>query len=264
MAGGGVGLVAWESQPSGPVPYNIEARSIAPNGTLGTATIVGEGAEGADYGFSPRPDGAGEPVLGWIQKFGLNDAMAGYDTVPPTLAAPGVPAATAVGLPTAFSVPTPLDIWSPPVTTSWSFGDGATASGTSATHIYARSGTYTVTVTATDALGNAISRSAQITVAATTAVAPGPTAARHCLVPTLRHLSLASAKSRLTKAGCALGKRRKAHRPGHHRGLSYGVLSQSSASGRSKPFGSKVNIALGWFKAPRHTAAKRHKGHTHR
>jgi len=257
VAGGGVGLVAWEAQASGLVPYSVEARTISPSGALGPAAMVGEGAEGADFAFAPRADAWGEPVLGWLLLSGSNIEAAGYDTNGPELATPAIPATATLGVPVPFSVEAPFDIWSPPVSTSWTFGDGGGSSGPSVTHTYAVPGTYAVTVTATDALGNTASHSARITVvpAPGTSSPPPP----QCRVPSLRHLSLASAKSRLIKAGCAIGKKTRARGPKHHRGLSFGVLSQGLPAGRTEPLHTKVNLTLGWFKVPKHRPAKRHK-----
>ena len=59
-----------------------------------------------------------------------------------------------------FSV-SPFDVPSSS-STSWNFGDGSSANGTSVGHTYSMAGSYTVTVTSTDAVGN--SRSATRTV----------------------------------------------------------------------------------------------------
>ena len=72
----------------------------------------------------------------------------------------------------------PLDVWSAVGTTTWDFGDGTTATGTSATHQYAAAGARLVTITSTDALNNATTDSSTITVtpaaAPTTATDPTP------------------------------------------------------------------------------------------
>ncbi|HEX8714184.1 MAG TPA: PKD domain-containing protein [Solirubrobacteraceae bacterium] len=92
---------------------------------------------------------------------------AGYDAAGPTLGSLVIPAGGAVGQSLAFSV-SPFDTWSALGTTSWSFGDGATQTGTSVVHAYSAAGAYTVTLTSADALGNATSTSAAVS------VAPGP------------------------------------------------------------------------------------------
>ncbi|GAA5109344.1 hypothetical protein GCM10023339_09300 [Alloalcanivorax gelatiniphagus] len=49
---------------------------------------------------------------------------------------------------------------------SWTFGDGGTATGATATHTYAAGGTYQVGLKVTDATGNTATRTQQVTVAA--------------------------------------------------------------------------------------------------
>jgi hypothetical protein len=62
-----------------------------------------------------------------------------------------------------------------PITTTWSFGDGATGVGTSTSHAYATPGAYTVTATVSDGLAQAQSRTV---VTATGTSGPGPGATR--------------------------------------------------------------------------------------
>jgi hypothetical protein len=54
-----------------------------------------------------------------------------------------VPARGTVGVPVDFAV-TPLDAWSAIFATHWSFGDGATATDESVSHVYTAPGTDTV------------------------------------------------------------------------------------------------------------------------
>ncbi len=58
------------------------------------------------------------------------------------------------GAPVAFSAGA-SDANQDPITTTWSFGDGATGIGTSTSHAYATPGTYTVTATVSDGLAQA-------------------------------------------------------------------------------------------------------------
>ena len=76
-----------------------------------------------------------------------------YDTVPPKFTGtPAVPDSAKKGTSVSFSA-LATDDWSQPQI-AWDFGDGASAAGAPVTHTYAKSGTYTVTATATDAAGN--------------------------------------------------------------------------------------------------------------
>jgi hypothetical protein len=88
----------------------------------------------------------------------------GYDLTPPRLDDPRIPAAGTVGEPVSFAV-SPFDVF-PLAGTSWTFGDGKTASGNAVSHVYAAPGAYPVTVTTVDVGGNASSRVAAIAIAA--------------------------------------------------------------------------------------------------
>lgn len=88
---------------------------------------------------------------------------AGYDAAGPRLRSLSIPASAERGEPAAFSV-SPLDVWSPVAATSWSFGDGRSTQGDSVRHPFAKVGTYQVTVTSTDAVGNTSSASGAVAV----------------------------------------------------------------------------------------------------
>jgi hypothetical protein len=113
-------------------------------------------------------DNAGNALVAWIGE--PDDApplrvQAGiFDATPPVVTDVAVPATGTVGVPVNVSAAT-SDQWSPH-TTGWSFGDGATADGAMAGHVYAAPGTYDVTVTATDQVGQATTETRQITIAA--------------------------------------------------------------------------------------------------
>ena len=61
---------------------------------------------------------------------------------------------------------TATDHWSAVASYAWSFGDGGTATGPGVAHTYAAAGSYPVTLTVTDAVGNATTRTATTAVAA--------------------------------------------------------------------------------------------------
>ncbi len=87
-----------------------------------------------------------------------------WDGTPPVIAELGAPASATTGVATSFKATVSDALGTANVT--WSFGDGDTATGDSATHAFATAGTFTVTVTATDGAGNRTTRSADVVVAA--------------------------------------------------------------------------------------------------
>lgn len=100
--------------------------------------------------------------------------IAGYDGDGPQLDRFEMPHNTHIGMPVEFSVAA-LDVWSAVSSTVWSFGDGATADGTSVSHTYAVGGAYPVTATSTDSLGNSSSLTRMISV-----VGPPPPCGEDC------------------------------------------------------------------------------------
>jgi hypothetical protein len=69
------------------------------------------------------------------------------------------------------------------VTISWDFGDGASATGSPATHAYAAAGDYNVTVTATDGAGNSVHEIHAAHVPAPAAPAPAPAPGSPATIP---------------------------------------------------------------------------------
>lgn len=78
--------------------------------------------------------------------------FAALDSSAPDLTSLSAPASAIAGVPSSFSVAA-TDVWSP-VSVSWDFGDGQSAGGPSVSHVYTAPGARTVTVKATDAVGN--------------------------------------------------------------------------------------------------------------
>lgn len=110
-------------------------------------------------------DPVGDAVAVWEHHDGTGRIVqaADYDAVGPQLHSLSIPTTGTVGVPLPLSV-SPFDIWSAPVATAWSFGDGAAASGTAVSHTYTAPGTYTVKVTGTDGVGNTTTTTGTVTI----------------------------------------------------------------------------------------------------
>ncbi|MGE0027227.1 MAG: PKD domain-containing protein [Thermoleophilia bacterium] len=109
-------------------------------------------------------DGNGNAVAAWISATGELQTST-FDVTGPVLAGVSVPGAATAGQAVAMSA-APWDLWSPVASTAWDFGDGASATGPGTTHVYARPGTYVVTVNSADSLGNVSAAGRSITVTA--------------------------------------------------------------------------------------------------
>ena len=115
-------------------------------------------------------DGDGNAVTAWRDPSGVS--AAGFDAGPPRFSAFSVPAGSA-GQTLGFSAAAD-DNWSGPPQLSWLFGDGGEGFGSPVSHVYGAPGTYSVTATATDGLGNIARRGDAISPTATPAPTPGP------------------------------------------------------------------------------------------
>jgi hypothetical protein len=89
----------------------------------------------------------------------------GYDSAGPELRALRIPARGRVGGRIRVSV-APLDLWSTVASTRWRFGDGKSAGGRSAVHLYRRPGRYPVVVSSRDTLGKSTTAARIVHVAA--------------------------------------------------------------------------------------------------
>ena len=119
-------------------------------------------------------DSVGNAVAVWAREDGANTIVqaAGHDGHGPELRSLLVPAAGTVRQELAFSV-SPFDVWSPVGAASWDFGDEGGAGGNAVTHSFARPGTYPVTATAADDLGNSTAASGSVR------IYPKPSAGRN-------------------------------------------------------------------------------------
>jgi PKD repeat protein len=172
-APGGSATVVWRDGVTVKAASRPAGGAFAPGVPISSATQTGFG--------EPRVamDAAGNATAAWSTGV-TRIAVAVNDVTPPAIStAPPAPVVlgNAVGLNA-----TAVDTWSP-TTLSWSFGDGATASGGSVSHAYATAGTKTATVTATDAVGNSSSATVPVTVTpAPDAGGPGGGQGRHRVV----------------------------------------------------------------------------------
>jgi hypothetical protein len=111
-------------------------------------------------------DGQGNAAAVWNSDDGshLKVRTAGFDGAGPRLNSLVIPTSGTVGHSLDFSV-APFDVWSTIASTTWDFGDGSQGSGTSVSHTYTAPGNHTVTVTATDSVGNASTATGNVAVA---------------------------------------------------------------------------------------------------
>jgi PKD repeat protein len=198
-------------------------------------------------------DGQGDVVASWgVVASGVSSIGARIlDGGAPTLGAVGTPASATAGQAAAFAA-TAADRFSPVASTTWAFGDGSpAATGASVQHTFAAAGSYDVTVTATDAVGNATSATRKVTVAAAAIatppiIQPPPIVVvpkLRCKVPSLKKLTTTKARAKLKRAHCALGKVTTPRRLKHKTGLV--IRSQSRTAGSSAASGATVKVTLG-------------------
>jgi len=268
LSPGGTALVAWVADGSPDAPYVAVQPAggtfgapmrLNPDGTSVTVVVNGQGVM---LGTDDDGDAVAFFAASTSGTYKVYERL--LDAAGPSLGAVSAPGSATAGIAAAFSV-APTDVISPVAGTTWSFGDGATAVGTSVAHAYGAAGTYTATVTATDAVGNATSASRTVTVgAAPPAPAPAPVGpgvpppapslpgvplkATKCKVPQLVNLKASTAKARLKKAHCALGKVTTPKKHKKRKGLV--IRKQSRKAGATAADGAKVNVTLG-IKPPR-------------
>jgi hypothetical protein len=176
----GDALAVWSEKSSPETPPVVQAAFKPAGGAWQAPTDLSDPAWGDLYRSGIAFDEQGDAITTWVGEHGVE--AAGYAATGPTLNDVSIPAEGTAGQPVSFSV-SPFDVWSIPGETSWSFGDGASASGTSVTHTYTTAGTYEVTLHSADTLGNVTSTTGEVTIASApaTPAAPTPTPA----VPTI-------------------------------------------------------------------------------
>jgi hypothetical protein len=178
-------------------------------------------------------DGAGNAAAVWRRYNGSRVVIqaAGLDAAGPLIGGISITGKLIAGGRVRFSPSAITDVWSalagPP---HWFFGDGAQADGTNVTHVYRNPGSYNVTVSEADWVGNQGSAVTALTIAR----AP-------CIVPRVIGQTLARAKQAIKKAHCRAG------RIGH--AFSRKIRTGHIVSQRPKPktrlrSGGRVNLVV--------------------
>ena len=155
-------------------PYGAE-RAVGSAGWSSAGPLATPLAGHSIGGGGLDADRRGNAVAGWLD----HDLSATSDSGTIFAGAfdgepPGAPALTATpagtasaGEPVAFHA-TATDSWSANLTFTWNFGDGSPEiTGSEVTHVFANPGTYTVTLRASDAAGNAATATLTVTVGPT-------------------------------------------------------------------------------------------------
>jgi hypothetical protein len=152
FGGDGSAIIMWQTSTNG-----IQAAHRAPGATLFGPPIPAVADNGSPLSVgitqsSPLAmDAEGNAVVG----FSRNGAQAAaFDAAGPRLSGLSIPSAGERGVLLPFSASV-TDVWSPIASTTWAFGDGTFADGPSVSHAYGAEQSYAVSVTATDAVGNA-------------------------------------------------------------------------------------------------------------
>ena len=170
----GNAVAAWQRDAGG--SSVVEARTRPQGGDWSASRILSAPSRyGTEPAASITPDG--EALVVWEQGDALNQgvAFAVEDLTPPSIASVSVPPAALTGSAVAVSMSAPADRWSAVDQAGWDFGDGQSAIGVAATHVYGAPGAYLVTARAVDAAGNATTVTRQIVVSAPPAPAAPPT-----------------------------------------------------------------------------------------
>lgn len=159
--------VAWHRREGIPV---LVASRRAPGGAFSPpAPISGPGQSSLDpQGLQLAGDDEGNAVAVWARNHEGGDRieLAALDGAGPRLGGVSIPASGSLFEPLAFSV-SPFDVWSPVTSVAWDLGDGGTAAGATVSHAYTDVGSHAVSVTATDAVGNATTASGAAEIADT-------------------------------------------------------------------------------------------------
>ena len=160
----GNAMAVWWRYSEGGADQTIEAASRPAGGSWQAPVEISaadRGARDPHVALDPQDNA----VAVWEREIGGNWIIegAGYDASGPLLRSLSIPSTGVTDQQLEFSV-SPLDVWSALGATDWRFGDGSSAGGTSATHTYTTPGSYSVTLTSADALGNTTSAGSTVSI----------------------------------------------------------------------------------------------------
>jgi hypothetical protein len=174
---GGVALLgndayfAWSGQTNGASNYVVQGSRWLDGASL-PDSFTDLDAPGTGVTLSTVvPDQNGSVAAFWTTS-PTSLRAAAFDAGGPNLLSAGVPSSAVAGVPVAMSA-TFFDLWSGlggPA--SWSFGDGSSATGSQVSHTYSAAGSYTISVSARDGLGNPTTATYPITVRAPSSPPP--------------------------------------------------------------------------------------------
>jgi hypothetical protein len=170
VGGNGDALISWQLGDGKAIPV-VQRKANGAFGPVLTAITAANQPPGESQSyFAPSIglDDEGNGVAAWTRTANRNTVdfyrfqAASFDAAAPALTS-SVPPGGALGAPIGMAATT-FDRVSP-VSIAWGFGDGATASGGAVSHAFGTAGAFTVTVTATDAAGNATSATHPVLIA---------------------------------------------------------------------------------------------------
>lgn len=176
----------------GATPTPVEGAFQPADGTFGPVQALSpSGAVLSGLAIDPQ----GDAVASWTNADGSNSdtGITGFENSPPQVGTVTAPAAGQTDSELSFSM-VGTSVWSP-LTATWAWGDGTPDSiGTSATHAFRTSGTYQVTATVTDQLGNIVRATRLISISSpsVTVTPRSPTPAKQTSGPVGKKVPLAS------------------------------------------------------------------------